>query len=162
MKNIKRYLQQEGGLFPHLTVFADSLEEKKPAIVHIPIPDKYINSEFGKDTFIDKVVPELAEEMKKRFNVVGVAWASEGWMRTQSSKEKIDPNSPIKTEVLIITFEDAEKEEVTIYELKRLGMQVNESGDMTDTVELIEIPELGNGEGKHAGRFTGLFKKFKK
>jgi len=50
LTNIKRYMIQEGGLFSHISVFAEKLgydedddQETKNAIIHIPLPTKSAN-----------------------------------------------------------------------------------------------------------------------
>lgn len=163
VKKIKDYLIEEGGIPAHFTLFADHKKEQKPAIVHIPIPNKFLADEKGKDLFVDEIVPELVKEVRKRFDVVAVAWVSEAWMRNADKSIKEAMESPIKREVLIISIEGAFGEQLNIYEMKRSGMEVNESGSMIDHIDLIELPEYGSSNPEistGAGRFQGIYKKF--
>lgn len=165
LKNVKQYLQKAGGLFPHISIFADHKEEEdkeKHAIIHVPIPDSLMNSEKGKDTFVDKILPDVMSTVKEKFNVKGIAWASEAWMRhLEKGMTEIptDWKSLPKKEVLIVTIETANKNEVCIYEMKRDGLTVNDDGDMIDTIELIPI-EGAKAPDDSQGRFTGLYRKY--
>jgi len=167
LDNIQRFLTDTGGLFPHITLFGT--HNDKPdlnAIIHIPIPDEFLADEGTKDVFIDKVVPELAKEIKTKFTTEGVAWASEAWMRTIDKDQAKDPSVlenwkdlPIKKEVLFVTMESSFKNESLVMEIVRNGKQVTESGDLIDHVELKEMPEMSTPD-QAMGRLTGLYKKF--
>jgi hypothetical protein len=165
LENIKRYMLSVGGLFPHVTVFgAHKDDENKDAIIHIPIPDEFLKSEDTKDEFVNTVLPEVAKTVKTKFIPYGVGWASEAWVRTSSKDDKIPDNwkdLPIKKEVLFINLEFEDKTEAIMYEIKRLGKQVNEDGDLVDHVDLIE-DKLMAGPENMSGRFTGLLDKFVK
>lgn len=68
VEHIKNYISKTGGLFPHITVFAENLnkeENDKPAIIHIPISDEYMEDDNTKDTFIKDLMPEIMVEIKK-------------------------------------------------------------------------------------------------
>jgi hypothetical protein len=169
LKNIKRYMTQEGGLFSHISVFAEKLEcnedddeASKNAIIHIPLPDKIANSDEGKEYFVTKMIPEIASTLKESFTTTGVAWASEAWVRTSHIDDKQSENwkdMPIKKEVLMICIESEFGNESSVYEIVRKGMQVTEDG-LADTIELIKDEELSGENLKFEGRFTGLYKKF--
>jgi hypothetical protein len=167
IKHLVDVISETGGLFPHITIFADVLnpkedEKDKPAIIHIPIPDKFMKDDESKDEFIDQIIPDIFKDLKKKFNPHGVAWSSEGWMRQLEKGDKMPDNYknlPIKKEVIIVTLGTKEKEEAIIYEVKREGKQVNQSGDLVDIVKLDKLD--ADQPDSVGGRFSGLFKKFK-
>jgi hypothetical protein len=166
--NIKKYMQQEGGMFSHISIFAEPLDaededDPKTAIIHIPIPEKMANSENGKEYFISKMVPDIADTVKQQFNTVGVVWASEAWLRVANKDEesKLEnwKDMPIKKEVLMIAIESKFGNEALIYEIVRKGMQVTEDG-LSDTIELIKDEKLSGNDLPLQGRFAGLYQKF--
>ena len=169
LKNIKRYMTEEGGLFSHISVFAEKLEcnedddeASKNAIIHIPLPEKIANSDEGKEYFVTKMLPEIASSLKESFVTTGVAWASEAWLRSSHIDDKQPENwkdMPIKKEVLMISMESAFGNETSVYEIVRSGMKVTEEG-LSDTIELIKDEELSGENLNFEGRFTGLYKKF--
>lgn len=169
IKSIKELMQEETGMEPHITVFAEKLEEDEdgivPAILHMAIPSDLMNSQEGKDKLIDIVIPQVAEKVKKQFKPYGVAWTSEAWVR-KAHKDDVDNDIldnwkelPISKEILMINIESEFGNEMTIYEIKRNGMEVTENG-LKDTVELILDEELTAETGNMTGRFTGLYNKF--
>ena len=161
--NMKEMLLEHGNIQPTITIIADHIEEDKPAIVHIPIPEKIVNSDDGKQMFVDQIIPEIALKMKNKFNVEAVAWASEAWMR-EAHKDDFDPlkddyrKVPIKKEILILTIDKESSTENYIYEIIR--MSVSPSGDIVEDIELRELPEMSKSFGTTEGRFSGLYKKF--
>lgn len=164
IKHIKTYLKETGGLFPHVTILADHLDKTEHptnAIIHIPIPDQYMNDDDSKDEFVDVVLPEVMKTVKEKFEVHAIAWASEAWMRRADKDfdfDNQDYKQLPKTEVLFVSIESQDREETQIYEIKRIGMKVTDEGDLCDDVELTEITEFGNPEHTE-GRFSGLYKK---
>lgn len=166
--HIKTFVSEHGGLIPHLSVFADikqPTEEQigKPAMVHVPIPDEFMQNDFMKEMFVTTIVPELFTDIKKEFIPVGVAWAAEAWMRVGSKDFDFESENykelPIEKEVIIITMESVDKEELFLYEMKREGKQVNSDGELTDHISLIPMDDMKKPDG-FGGRFSGLFKKF--
>ena len=164
LNNIKRFINETGGLFPHVTIFATKVETPDEiSIIHVPIPEELMKNDRAKDKFVDVVIPELGSKLKDMFTPKAVLWASEAWMR--DADKDFDPavtdykKLPIKCEVLIITIDKGEGTTTTlIYKMNRTGMKVNEEGNMIDQVELEvykENEQLTSGDG----RFTGLFKK---
>lgn len=163
---IKYYVAETGGLFPHITIFAEVRhpkedEKDKTALIHIPIPDQYMSNDDGKETFIVEVLPDIIKEVKKMFIPKGVAWAAEAWLRMADKKDDITDYKklPIKKEVVIITIESENKNDSFIYEMLREGKQVNSIGDLVDVVNLKQIEKFSNPDSL-GGRFSGLFKKF--
>jgi len=163
LANIKRYMLSVGGLFPHVTVFGAHKDgTDKDAIIHIPIPDEFLKSEYMKDKFVDEVLPDVAKTVNEKFIPYGVGWASEAWVRSAPKDDKVPDNwkdLPIKKEVLFINLEFEHKKESIVYEIKRLGKQVNEEGDLVDHIDLLEDESMSGAEGM-SGRFSGLLEKF--
>ena len=168
LKHIKTYMTESGGLFPHITIFADQIdkeetEEKIPkAIIHVPIPSEYMNSDDDKNVFVDEILPSIFKTVKEKFIPYGIAWASEAWMRVADKdfnpKKQNYKDLPINKEILFISIESDFKNETFIYDIKRVGHQVCADGDLVDTIQLIEIPEMKDVE-RTEGRFSGLYKK---
>lgn len=163
LNNMKSMLVEIGNIQPTVTVIADHIEENKPAIVHIPLPEKIANSDTGKQLFVDKMIPEIAVKVKERFIVKAVCFASEAWMR-ESHKDDFNPEVddykklPIKKEILILNIDTEAKTESYVYEIIR--MSVSPTGDIVEDIELKELPELSEHYGTSEGRFSGLYKKF--
>ncbi len=171
--NIKEYVIENGGIFPHISVFAkmknpQNEEEEKPALIHIPIPDELMMDDEGKEKFVNKVFPQIAEDIKKMFDSTALAWTSEAWVRTINTKKNPDieqdvsdwKNAPIEKEVVIITIESNDDKECVIYDIIRHGKQITTEGDIVDRIELIEAKNLAHPDGI-GGRFSGLFAKLK-
>lgn len=165
--NIKRFMVETGGLFTHLSIFGDHITPPEDgnannAIIHVPIDPKFLKSEETKDAFVDDVIPELAKAVRKKFIIKGVAWASEAWMRTAEKDQSIDnwKDLPIKKEVLIVNIETENRNEFSMYEIKRDGQSVTPDGDLIDNIKLIEEESIKKQPESQAGRFTGLYKKF--
>ena len=162
-KNMKEMLLDLGNIQPTVTIIADHLKENKPAIVHIPLPEKLANSDSGKQMFVDKMIPEIAVKVKERFKIHAVAWAAEAWMR-EAPHDEYDPEVddykklPIKKEILILTIDTEAKTESYVYEIIR--MSVAPDGTFVEDIELILMPELSNEFAEQGGRFSGLYKKF--
>lgn len=155
---------EAGGLPPHLTLFGNHKEEtetEKAAIIHIPIPDKFMQSEDGKDEFIDKLIPMISEKVKEKFVINAVAWASEAWFREQPKGEPVPENYkdlPIKKEIIMVNIESILGSSLTVYEMIRNGQKVNSDGELIDNVELVIIDT--DAPESVGGRFTGLLKLF--
>ena len=169
LKNIKRYIAAEGSLFPHFVVFGErktkSETEEDPdfALIHIPIPDEYMENNETKDKFVEDVIPEIAKEVTKKYTCEAVGFAAEAWIRVANSDKEL-PNwkeLPIKKEVVFINIESKDNTLFRVYNINRLGKQVNENGDLTDHVELEEDAVLSTMDGSSVtGRMSGLYKKF--
>lgn len=164
VKHIKNYIKETGGLFPHVTILADHLDKTENptnAIIHIPIPDEFMEDAEGKDEFVDEVLPQIMKTVKEKFMPHGIAWASEAWMRTADKDfnfENEDYRELPKTEVIFMSIESENKTETYIYEVVRKGMKVGEDGDLSDNVDLVELKDMFNPD-KAQGRFSGLYKK---
>ena len=168
IENIKRYMQEAGGLFPHLTIFAKKLEttayDEGHSLIHIPIPPKYIESDENKDLLVEDILPTIFDKLKESFTPYGVAWASEAWMRIAKNEEEFKKgykDLPIKKEVLMVTIETDHKSESIIYDINRTGQQINSDGELTDKISLRKSKELNSPTATTSGRFVGLYSKLK-
>lgn len=168
--HIKEYVTENGSLFPHLTIFADIRkpkpeEENKPALIHVPIPNEFMENDKSKDRFIDEVVPDLFKSINEKFIPKGIGWAAEAWMRV--ADKNFDPEKdnwkkiPIRKEVIMISIESDQPTESIIYEIKREGKQVTSDGEIVDIIKLEEQFKEEGSPMSAGGRFTGLFKKLK-
>ena len=86
LTHINNMVETAGGVFPHITIFADN-NENEPSIVHIPIPEEFMKDDETKENFIETILPKIAENVKEDFTPHAVAWSSECWMR-QADKDK--------------------------------------------------------------------------
>lgn len=162
VSNIKNFMSEMGNVFPHISIFGNHKDENetKDAIIHIEIPDILMSSEHRKELFVQQVLPSIAKEINEKFIPYGVAWTSEAWVR-ESGPGDVPENwkdIPIKKEILLISLEFTHKKEALIYEIKRLGKQVNEEGNLIDKIDLLE-EEVSITEPLQ-GRFSGLLEKF--
>lgn len=158
---VKGFMNEFGNFGPMITVFADAQDEEKPAIIHIPIPPKFMEDEESKELFATEVMPEIFADLKEKFTPVGVAWAAEAWVRTMEKGDDLSnfKNAPIKKEVIFISIEDKDGSETIAYDIVRHGKQVTPTGDLVDTVELKEDESLKGMDGI-AGRFSNLYSRF--
>lgn len=164
--HITEYVKQAGGLFPHISIFAeekDKTKSNKPALIHIPISDEFMDSEDGKDEFVEEALPQISKKVNEMFDVYAIAWSSEAWMRMADKPSDLKnwKKIPIKKEVVIITIETKDGNDCILYEIKRDGHQVTSDGDLVDKIELIKSEE-NDGIKNIGGRFSGLLKLFKK
>jgi len=167
IRHVQSYMKDVGNLFPHITIFAnhkDANVDDKPAVIHIPIPDEFMENDETKDTFVNDILPEVFKTVKDDFIPYSVAWGSEAWVRSIDKDEKMPDDYksiPIKKEVLFVSIESKDKQETIIYDIKRDGKQVNSDGSITDVIQLTEAQESGMVNATE-GRFSGLFKMLEK
>jgi hypothetical protein len=166
IKHVQSYMKEAGNLFPHITIFAKhkDAEDDKPAVIHIPIPDEFMEDDETKDMFVNDILPQVFKSVKDDFIPYSIAWGSEAWVRSISKDESMPDNYksiPIKKEVLFVSIETKDKQESIIYDIKRNGKQVNSDGSITDIIELTEAQESGMVNSSE-GRFSGLFKMLEK
>lgn len=164
IKLVTMMMVSNGGVTPHLTILGIDKTEQKNAVVYVPIESKHLASESSKDRFINVVIPDIAKGIKEKVEISAVIWASEAWMReadaTVGNPLKNWKDLPIKKEVLIMSVDAGYESTTMVYEIKRNGKQVNEFGNLVDSVELVEMPELNDAQAGAEGRFTELYKKF--
>jgi hypothetical protein len=169
IENVKEIMLDQGGLFPHLTIFADHKvsegDEPRTAIIHVPIPEEYMVDDENKDEFVNEVMPDIYKTVKKKFIPYGIGWASEAWMRVADKDFDINvfnyKDLPIKKEVLLVSIEMDDNSNTFIYEIKRNGSQVNSEGKLTDKIDLLELEDMSSLKSS-GGRFSGLYKKLNK
>lgn len=162
IENIKEYVEENGNMFAHISVFAKHKKGDRNGIIHIPINGEFLESEESKDKFIDDIVPQIAKKIKEDFTTYGVAWVSEAWIRqTDASKEKTIPQNwkelPITGEVLLISMQFNNRKELITFNIVRNGKQVNDDGDLVDRIELIESDLKSDS---FSGRLSSLYEKF--
>lgn len=159
---ITQILTDQGGIDPSISVLGVHKTDGKNAIVHVLIEEKFMKDDESKDRFVDEMIPQIAKEVRKQFDITAVAWASEAWLR-KADKDKplpADWKALPKTEVLFITIESAEHNDASVMEIIRKGKMVNEDGELVDDITLVPLPEFSEAMEESAGRFTGLYKKF--
>lgn len=166
IENIKRYMQEAGGLFPHFTIFAskiDGEEDEKMSIIHIPIPSQNMETDKDKDFLVNDLLPIIYEKIKDEFIPYGVGWASEAWLRTTDKEEDVAnyKDLPIRKEVLMVSVDTDFKSETIIYDIKRQGQQINSEGELVDIIQLDISEELSESMQSVGGRFVGLYNKLK-
>jgi len=164
IEDMKTDMIDSGGLVPAVSILGQDIEEDKPSVAFIPVPDEVINSEEYKVIFVNKVLPEVYKKIKEHSVPKVVIWASEAWMRFAGNDFDIDKEDwkqiPIKKEVLIITKATEINEDVIMFEIVRDGQKVNEDGKLIDAITLKELPDLKEMTG-FGGTFSGLYKKLK-
>jgi hypothetical protein len=164
---VERYMAEEGNIFSHLTIFGKQLSDGSTSIINVPIPSEFLQSESTKDKFTDIIVPKLGADLSKRFDILGVLWTAEAWVRVadkgDNHKNVIDnwKEIPVKKEVVIITVDSDFGQESIVYNIVRDNMSVGLDG-LNQSVKL-ELDEQLCAEGiSVGGRFTGLYKKLNK
>jgi hypothetical protein len=160
MKSIKDYVKENGNIFPHVNVFAKNIESNKTGCIVIPLTNDILDSEEHKEEFIKNMVPQIAKKIKEQFVIHGVAWTSEVWIRKTDVDKKLPDNwksLPITGEMLLISTQFNNKKELTTFNIIRNGKQVNEEGELVDSIELEESDIKG---GEFGGRFSKLYEKF--
>ena len=183
LKYVTAYIKRNGELGSLITVLAEQYEDKPPmdaendpnkeksVVIQIPVPGEFLKDREAKDNFVDKVIPTIFNDIKKKFNPKAVAWTAEAWMR-EASNEEYEKTAdftelPISGEVVVVSFtKDGNFEETFIYRIQRNGKVVNGEGEMIDDINLIEDKKLSsNAEDEDKGtsgegRFMNLFAKF--
>lgn len=164
IEDLKSDLIDSGGLVPAVSILGQNMEEDKPSVAFIPVPDEVINNEEYKVLFINKMLPEVYEKIKEHSIPKMVIWASEAWMRFADKDFDMENQDwkqiPIKKEVLIITKATETNEDVSMFEIVRDGQKVNEDGKLIDAITLKELADLKDMAG-FGGTFSGLYKKLK-
>ena len=164
IEEMKADLIDSGGIVPAISILGEDIEEDKPSVAFIPVPNDVLKDEEYKVIFVNKVLPEVYEKIKEHCVPKVVIWASEAWMRFADKdidiKDQDWKQLPIKKEVLIITKATETNEDVNMFEIVRDGQKVNEDGKLIDAITLKELPDLKEMTG-FGGTFSGLYKKLK-
>ena len=66
---VKKLILSNGSLNPHITVLGKHKEDSAEAVVYVEIPAKYMNTEAGKELFIEKMIPDIAKDVKAKFDI---------------------------------------------------------------------------------------------
>ena len=169
LEHVIEFITDTGGLFPNLTLFAyqkERDEEGKPqfAIIHIPVPDAYLEDDDSKDEFIDNLLPSIYKTIKEKFNPFGMSWASETWggkiSLEEFSKIKNVDEVKITDKLLVISIETDDFDETIVYNLYTDGLSISKTGDLINTIKIKENVTLSKPIEK-GGKFIGLYKKLK-
>ena len=166
LTHIKNYMKSSGGLFPHVIIFAEHKIPEKDvpvnALIHIAIPSEHMETDGDKDDLVDIILPKIFTKIKEEFIPHAIGWTSEAWMRTAGADFDVDKEDykklPIQKEVLFVCIETENDSKTHVYEIKRDGHQINADGELVDTIELTEMPEMKDVD-KTQGRLSGLYKK---
>jgi hypothetical protein len=157
----KESLIKDGYIVPSFAIFAYKTSDNFPAMIQMPIPGSFLESDESKENFINNVFPLMAEQVRKEFKPFAILWSSEAYFRETSADFDLEKNDfrdiPIKKEILIITIDTAENNEVKLYDIKRNGMTVNNEG-LVDSIEISVMEEEVNSSD-FSGRFSNLYKK---
>lgn len=181
IEHIQQYFKKSGDIFAHVAVFAEFKKDTnpsfnevenfqivgeeetdvdKPAIIHIPIPNEFLETGLGKDIFKDHILPDAINDIKTKCNIIGIAWTAEAWMSVTNKMPKNLDELPVKAEVIIISVESEHINECKIFEIKRTEMSVLPDGKFQS--EKIEFENINTLDAKSTGgRFSGLFKLIK-
>lgn len=161
--HITQYLKKTGEVFPHISLFGKVVNKEdegygKAALIHVPIPDKYV-SEEGEKEFLENVIPDLIKEVKSKFQINAVAWSAE------ALRKVVTFISQTKKEVLIneITACIDDKPEQIFLRMNEIhrSQQVNEKGNLIDVVELTPLEPTKEDKEEISQRYKGLLNKFK-
>jgi hypothetical protein len=169
---ITKTVQEHGEIGASIAVFADVIDSKddKPALIEIPIPSEFLKDDSTKEHFVERVLPDLIKEFKKRFVAHSVLWTCEAWLRT-ASKESLDSlenykDLPVTHEAVVIIIDSKNGTESLVYEIQRPSLSISTDGELVEKeqknkVELVEMPELsGSFNETFTGRFSNFYKKF--
>jgi len=161
LEETKKSLLDNGFVVPSFAIMALKVSDEQPALIHMPLPSIYLDSEKAKDRFFSEIFPKMAKEIRKDFKPFAILWASEAYYREAKPDFDLTKDNyqdlPIKKEVLIITVDSEEVSTCEIYEIIKSGMSINEEG----LIDQISLEKLSDNQGlKEAqGRFSNLYKK---
>lgn len=159
---VKKYINEEGEIFPHVTVFGKKVdaEEENLSIINIPLTGNVVK--LGEKKFINEVLPTIGKKIRQDFDIYGVSFTAMANMVMISKDEESSEETKKKSDVVVISFEfdDIEDPILRIFEIKEIGSQINESGEMVKQVELTYNKEVSEGATQGMeGEMVGLYKK---
>lgn len=160
---VKAVVSEVGHLPPHIFVVGISKEQGLRSLISIPIEAQYMKSENSKQFYIDNVLPLTMKKIKQLFDVHAIGWAAEAWMYilNEDTVTKSSVKSD-KKEVIIISIDSSERNDSIVMQILRKGKQVTADGDLIDIIELVDVLEVSNEDGKNVGGlFSKLYKRFK-
>lgn len=159
---VKEYINSEGEIFPHVTVFGKKVdvEEDNLSIINIPFTKNVM--ELGEENFVNDILPKIGKKIKQDFDIYGVSFTSMANMVVISKDDVTEIEDAKKIDVVVISFEfdDVENPILRIFEMKETGSKVNEDGEMVKQIELTYNKEVSEGASeKMEGAMVGLYKK---
>ena len=138
IENIEEMWNIFGGINPQISIIGKDFASDKTVIMHILLTSEIMQNDLTKTKFVNEVLPKIAKEFEPKCKFHYVIFASEAWIR-HSKKENIEnwKELPIKKEAFVMIIEGADNfKEQLIYDIERLGKQVNENGDLVDNIKL--------------------------
>jgi hypothetical protein len=123
--------------------------------------------------FFDKVIPQVFVDLKNNgfrpicFCTITIAWSVLKLREEVSAEEQLEgideaelDKDPSKREVLLISFQEPNKDSVQMYEVFRVGQKIDADGDLIDEVELKELVNYESDDGQLIGASTNVFKHY--
>jgi hypothetical protein len=175
LKHIQNFVNDNGSLFAHVTVFADKIpsddnSDISESIIHIPVPGEYLQSDEAKDYFVDYLLPQILRKIKKEFVPAAIGWAAEATLRQADANFDITKENwrkiPVTKDVIMISIETKNNTSTYLYEIKKLEddeisqIAVNKYGEISKRIELIDITSDHHDSMKQiGGRFSNLYNK---
>ena len=127
IQDVKNHIIEHGEINPHLSVLGDirnpkSDEDKRPALVQIPLPENLMENKKEKQHFLNFVFPSIVKDVKKKFKIQSLVWTAIDY-------------SP-KNEFVMISVQTSKNKEFFTYKIVRNGKSVNSVGNLVDKIEL--------------------------
>jgi hypothetical protein len=180
-------ISQAGGLPPVLAVLTKHVVTDEYSAILTVAPDNSFSNEDSKDHLINNILPKLFNKLIKEDSKAPICFmfASEAWLTevdindiedetldkiknddvfTENFLNDLKNKRKNKVEVIIMSFENIEDNELIIKKIKREGMISNSRGVM---VEGIVLEDYLNDDVKDKvkssnGRFSKILKNFYK
>lgn len=170
VKNIKEVMIKQGGLNPVINLFTYNEQINEFGLVMLMIPEEVMRTEESKEVFAQMLPTVMEKVTEKGLTPLCFSWSSEAWIRKmpkdQMSEDEVPDNwrDLPKEEALITYFESEYESDLSCMLINRTGKAIDEEGNIIDTIELTEDPtiSMNGGDISVGGRFTNLFKQFKK
>lgn len=146
-------------------------DTNKNVIIHIPLINGIMDTSESKLKFVNEILPKLSVELKNRCTIDYVIFATEAWLR--QADPEIDnlenwKNIPITKDAFVVIIEGPNDfKEQSIYDIERLGKQINKNGELVDNIKLTLDVESTNLDSVISGKksvetqgiFNDLYKK---
>jgi hypothetical protein len=151
--------EEDKEMYPHITIIATKTDEddETPSVIHMPLTGGVMNSKETKTKFVEFVIPEINEELKKRnFKVECIVFVAESWKTTISTENNEEPK---QEEAVIIIIEDKNSNCTKFYNIVREDMKVTDTG-FESSCKLVFDSEIENDPREDRGLFSNLYSKF--
>jgi uncharacterized protein (DUF1330 family) len=178
VENIQEMWNMFGGVATQISIIGTNInyiegsdDTNKNVIIHIPLINGIMDTTESKLQFVNEILPKLSVELKNRCTIDYVIFATEAWLR-QADPEIDDlenwKNIPITKDAFVIIIEGPNNfKEQSIYDIERLGKQINKNGELVDNIKLtldVESTNLasvisGKKSVETQGIFNDLYKK---